>query len=415
LKTSIYSDREVREDIQQAVIAFRKYMVLQFKYPHDQRQNNATKQRQIGSTRVDRYGGRGRGTQSHGGRGRGGGRDNSRSGRGYGRNSNNSNNRNQGSPSSDNMYIPRNVLQGLTPVQRAMMFAGRNELERRNQQNSSNTVQSRNIGSTNTQIEDPSVLTTQSTSNQSVTNNTHQHGSASSHFGRRTSFDPNLNNRQQGGVSTSSRRWISRAKAVPTQIDYHGRYRLEIDSRSDTMCCGRGFVQLFEVDQVCDVHGFHPDMEALKNIPISTCATAYDHGNGETYILVFGQALYFGDTMKHSLLSPNQVRSFHHKLCLNPKMYTHGESLHGIVADDVTFPFHMHGCISYLPIRHPTPDEIDRCPHIHMTSDELWEPYADSFGEAEASFDPHRRIGATSSREHRSSIPIEELARRNIR
>lgn len=50
--------------------------------------------------------------------------------------------------------------------------------------------------------------------------------------------------------------------------------------------------------------------------------TAYDHPNGETYILEFGPALYFGDSMEHSLISPNQVRLFNHKLCLNPKQFT---------------------------------------------------------------------------------------------
>jgi hypothetical protein len=62
-------------------------------------------------------------------------------------------------------------------------------------------------------------------------------------------------------------------------------------------------------------------MEPIKNIPVKTCATAYDHANGETYILEVGQALWFGDDLEHSLLSPNQVRLFHHTVSMNPKQF----------------------------------------------------------------------------------------------
>jgi hypothetical protein len=36
------------------------------------------------------------------------------------------------------------------------------------------------------------------------------------------------------------------------------------------------------LDQVCDVYGFHPSMSAIKNVSIQTCATAFDHEDGET-------------------------------------------------------------------------------------------------------------------------------------
>jgi hypothetical protein len=89
---------------------------------------------------------------------------------------------------------------------------------------------------------------------------------------------------------------VSRTHTLPNDIDYAGRYHLEIDSRADTMCCGRGFIPISEVDQVCDVLGFHPDMQPINDVPIRTCATAFDHPDGETIILVFGQVLYFGNS-----------------------------------------------------------------------------------------------------------------------
>jgi hypothetical protein len=109
------------------------------------------------------------------------------------------------------------------------------------------------------------------------------------------------------------------------------------------MCCGRGFIPISEIDQVCDVVGFHPDMQPIKDVPVRTCATAFDHPDGETFILEFGQALYFGDSMEHSLLSPNQIRSFNHQLCLNPKQFTNGNSTHGITleGDNTILPVNM--------------------------------------------------------------------------
>jgi hypothetical protein len=129
---------------------------------------------------------------------------------------------------------------------------------------------------------------------------------------------------------------------------------------------------------------------------------------------VIGQALYFGDDMEHSLLSPNQIRAFSHKLCLNPKQYTNGDSLHGIHSDGekFTIPFAMHGCISYVPIRRPTPEEIEECRYICLTAEEEWRPYHDSFEKAEHVFRNKRQAFATLSHDHRSSILPEELARR---
>ena len=60
---------------------------------------------------------------------------------------------------------------------------------------------------------------------------------------------------------------------------------------------------------------------------------------------------------------PGQIRSFNKIVCLNPKQNTDGKSLHGIHSDEdeTTLHFNMHGCISYLPIRTPTQNEMDKC------------------------------------------------------
>ena len=49
----------------------------------------------------------------------------------------------------------------------------------------------------------------------------------------------------------------------------------------------------------------------INNIPIVQGATAYDcPDTGQTYILLINESLYFGTSMKHSLINPNQLRHF---------------------------------------------------------------------------------------------------------
>ena len=169
----------------------------------------------------------------------------------------------------------------------------------------------------------------------------------------------------------------------------------------------------------------------MKNIPVRTAVTAYDAKDGETFILVFGQGLWFGSELEHSLLCPNQLRNFNKIVCDIPKQYTDGRSLHGINTNDhdnITMRFKMHGTISYLPIREPTQGEMDRCRWIQLTSEEMWEPYSDNFQKAESSmlqrsmyrdnFDfthtnkYQRKVYAVSSKLHRSAVTPTELARR---
>jgi hypothetical protein len=72
--------------------------------------------------------------------------------------------------------------------------------------------------------------------------------------------------------------------------------RAELDSHADT--CGLNNVaRILEFHgQVADVSGFSNAMQSLHDIPIVKDAVAYDdHETGEVIVLVFNQALYFGD------------------------------------------------------------------------------------------------------------------------
>ncbi|KAI2511682.1 Reverse transcriptase (RNA-dependent DNA polymerase) [Fragilaria crotonensis] len=52
-------------------------------------------------------------------------------------------------------------------------------------------------------------------------------------------------------------------------------------------------------------------MAPSENEPIVSAATAYDDPTtGDTFVLFFNEALYYGTTLDHSLINPNQVRAY---------------------------------------------------------------------------------------------------------
>ena len=72
------------------------------------------------------------------------------------------------------------------------------------------------------------------------------------------------------------------------------------------MGAGQGFKLISYTDQVVDVDGFHHALRSLHGIPIATVATAYDTADVCAFILVFNEALYFGQAMETSHISPQQ-------------------------------------------------------------------------------------------------------------
>eukprot|EP00590_Aulacoseira_subarctica_P006586 CAMPEP_0172433836 /NCGR_PEP_ID=MMETSP1064-20121228/69845_1 /TAXON_ID=202472 /ORGANISM="Aulacoseira subarctica , Strain CCAP 1002/5" /LENGTH=270 /DNA_ID=CAMNT_0013181965 /DNA_START=226 /DNA_END=1035 /DNA_ORIENTATION=+ len=151
----------------------------------------------------------------------------------------------------------------------------------------------------------------------------------------------------------------------------------------------------------------------IKGVPIGTCATAYDHPDlQETIILCFTQSLYFGNQMEHSLINPNQLRDFGIRVDSTPKQYDpNSNHVILITEEDVTIPLQLHGCISYFPTRLPTPQELQDCRYVELTSEKEWSPYSDRFTEQERPF-ANRVIAVTSTTERRHEIDAPALAQR---
>ena len=163
--------------------------------------------------------------------------------------------------------------------------------------------------------------------------------------------------------------------------------RAELDSHADTCCIGATAAVIEYTGKTCDVSPFSKEYSAMQNVPIVKAATAYDDAvTGETFILIMGEALYFGDRMENSLLCPNQMRANgvivdDVPMHLSPE----GQSTHSIYIpdEDIRLPLKLHGCLSYLPTCLPTQEEIENKMWLILTNEIEWDPYASRFEENE--------------------------------
>ena len=92
----------------------------------------------------------------------------------------------------------------------------------------------------------------------------------------------------------------------------------ETDSNADTCCLGKNWIVCEYTTRTADVFPYDDSYEPITNVPIVSGATAYTNDEGETFILVINEDLYYGDKLDHSLINPNQVRHNHIHYWDNP-------------------------------------------------------------------------------------------------
>ena len=86
---------------------------------------------------------------------------------------------------------------------------------------------------------------------------------------------------------------------------------IELDSHADTTVFGKNFLILHYTGRECDVLPYTDTYESVKGVPIVSAATAWTcQQSGQTYILVFHEGLWMGESMTNSLINPNQLRAF---------------------------------------------------------------------------------------------------------
>ena len=147
----------------------------------------------------------------------------------------------------------------------------------------------------------------------------------------------------------------------------------ECDTNADTCCLGKNFIVLNATYRTADVYAYDTSLQPMENVPIVSGGTAYDDPvSGDTYILVFNESLYYGEKLDHSLVNPNQLRSYGIPFWDNPFDPAHSLSIE--VSSDLTIPLRSFGTKVAFRTRVPTSEELRTCEHIQMTSSQPWNP-----------------------------------------
>ena len=154
--------------------------------------------------------------------------------------------------------------------------------------------------------------------------------------------------------------------------------RCDLDSHADTSVAGSGFVMLGQPHRFVNVHGYSPERAPIPDVPLGTTATVWiNPKNGQAYLLVLHQALFFGDRMPNSLLCPNQLRS--NGLIVNdvPLQFS---GTHSIVhpTAELEIPLYMNSSFSYFESYKPSDDDLENLTRVELTSDTDWMTYKDT-------------------------------------
>ena len=128
------------------------------------------------------------------------------------------------------------------------------------------------------------------------------------------------------------------------------------------------------MDLRCTVSGFMDSLGKTDDVEVCTAATAWDDEEGRTFILVFGQGLWFGDRMPHkSLINPNQCRSYGISFCDDPRDPHRQLGIYDPVTD-TNIPMRMNGSFASMDTRCPTEEELETCTKIYLSDEEHWNP-----------------------------------------
>ena len=202
-------------------------------------------------------------------------------------------------------------------------------------------------------------------------------------------------------ISITSIKRVSRVSAVKkTGKTIEGTISTnEMDSHADTCVAGKNWSVLSYTDVVCEVTPFTDEYESIKEVPIVTACTVWtDQNTGKEYLLVGEQFLWFGTSLDHSLLNPNQIRANYLKVQDNPFEADSGISAVTNHNDDVFIPFDATGTIISFESRVPTEEEKQSLPIIHLTADH-WDPENVTLSKVSRSIEENemRTIGSLTS------------------
>lgn len=148
---------------------------------------------------------------------------------------------------------------------------------------------------------------------------------------------------------------------------------MELDCHADTIVLGSNASIMSYTARECVVSPYADSYEPIRNVPIVSGATAVtSQSTGQTYILIFNEAIWMGEMLDHSLINPNQLR--YHGIDVQDNPF--GNVAMHIASDDNNFmhPMQADGTTIFFDSRTPTNHELDTCPHIVLTSPNEWNP-----------------------------------------
>ena len=161
--------------------------------------------------------------------------------------------------------------------------------------------------------------------------------------------------------------------------------RTELDSHADTCVAGRNTLLISDDGRQVTVHPYSGEYKPIQDVSIATVATMWIHpDDGQPYILVIHEALYFGDRVDVTLLNPNQLRANGVKVEDVPRQFD-PKSSHSIYhpTAKLRIPLSLDGISSGFVSRKPTWAEYEQYPHIELTSPMRWDPSSDEFAKKE--------------------------------
>ena len=170
--------------------------------------------------------------------------------------------------------------------------------------------------------------------------------------------------------------------------------RCELDSHADTIVGGANCILLETSGETARVHSFSNERDPFPDVPIGTIATAWVNLlNGEVIVLVMNEALFFGDRLDHTLICPNQLRSFGVVVDDTPKQFD-PKSSHAIElpGEALTIPLEMNGVVSFFSSHKPSADELENCRRVTLSSDVPWDPNDPSWEAQERAMDRQSRV-----------------------
>ena len=175
--------------------------------------------------------------------------------------------------------------------------------------------------------------------------------------------------------------------------------RIGIDTWADTSCAGRhAYVEEFVLGKFVNASGFTSQLGTIKSLPIAHVLYAYDDENGKTIILESNNAIYLGEMMEDSLMNPIQAEEEGVQVDTCPSYYypndNHAQTV--TFADRTIIPVRYHGVLPYIPVRRPTPQEIQYCCRLSLSSRYDWNPFVKDghFSHALGKFDTNGIVQA---------------------